>query len=66
MRIRVINRRRWTFTKTAAAFIVLGAGIAGVGGLEGDDPLPSTWPFGLLALGVAGTILLTCRREDYL
>lgn len=65
MRLRVTNRKRWTWTKTAAAFLLWFAGIVAIGGFNERDPFPVTWPVGLLAAAVAGVLLWTCRSADY-
>jgi hypothetical protein len=63
--MKVINRPRWTRTKFVAAGLTTLFGIAQIGGLEGTDPLPHTWPLGLLSFAVATSILWTCRSEDF-
>lgn len=63
--MKVINRQRWTRTKFVFAGLIALLGIAQIGGLEGTDPLPHTWPLGLLSWAVSMSVLWTCRREDF-
>jgi hypothetical protein len=63
--MRVVNRPRWTRRKMAAALLLGIAGIGLIGGLEGEEAIPHTWPLGILSILVATSIVWTCRQEDF-
>ena len=63
--MRVVNRSRWTRTKMVVALLIGVAGIGFIGGLEGEEPIPHTWPVGILCALLATSIVWTCRQEDF-